>query len=169
MHAHTHTGPFAFIPLTPDCTSLLCPMSATANALLSWSLQFQNSCRVDVIYCTGSCQACAMTDLCSFWRWVQANCWSHPCCIVLQLPGPVPTSRRWRMRSGIWSQRKRCRPTCCQLRGKSSCNWRWMPGRRSRHSVMLRRGHSMQRQRLTSIAMRVSGPSARPQFPCVWD
>ena len=95
---HTHTGPFAFIPLTPDCTSLLCPMSATANALLSWSLQFQNSCRVDVIYCTGSCQACAMTDLCSFWRWVQANCWSHPCCIVLQLPGPVPTSRRWRMR-----------------------------------------------------------------------
>ncbi len=107
----------------------------------------------------------AMTDLCSFWRWVHADCWSHPCCIVLQLPGPVPTSRRWRMRSGIWSQRKRCRPTCCQLRGKSSCNWRWMPGR---HSVMLRRGHSVQRQRLTSIAMRVSGPSARRlDFVCM--
>ena len=34
--------------------------------------------------------------------------------------------------------------------------------------VMLRRGHSVQRQRLTSIAMRVSGPSARRlDFVCI--
>lgn len=55
----THTGRFAFVPLTPDCAPLLCAMSATANALLPWLLQLQNSCCVDVIFCTGLCQACA--------------------------------------------------------------------------------------------------------------
>ncbi len=65
----------AFVPLTPDCTSL-CAMSATANALLPCRCH----CKTAVVLISSSVLdhvrhvLIAMTDSCSFWRKNCAGC-----------------------------------------------------------------------------------------------